>query len=291
MSDNSNEPANDTEAAIIAGRDSVDLETRITKLDLEHGSVHVGIDADGEIHVLADVHKFDDARRPAPLRRAGTAVLEELGSFTEYVNRYKTVDTVAWADAGSFGVTAVFNEHPEGQDLGDAGFRDNRAIYNCPRSHEWLEWTSKDGKAMGQAAFGDWIEHHLDDLAAPNAELPDFPQPTTLLEMARKLSINIGGTFKREINPTTGEGTLISKQEHGADSTKIPRAFLLKVPVFMNGTAYYVEARLRFALGEGGPSFTYLLHNRVAIERDAFGEVRAQVAKQCAIPVLAGKVG
>lgn len=278
-------------AAIEAAHAATKIADRIATIDGDNGVIHVGVDGDGNVSVLADVHSHDDARAPAPPRRKGSATLDELDSFVEYVTRYKNDDTVAWADAERFTVTAVFNEHPAGGELDNAGFRDNRAIYTCPRSQEWIDWTSLDGKALTQARFGDWIEQHLDDLAGPNPSLPDFPKPTEVLEMARKLSINIGGQYKREINPTTGEGTLISKQEHTQDSTKIPRAFLLKIPVFQGGTAYYVEARVRFVLGESGPAFTYLMHNRHLIERDAFGEVRTAVGARCAVPVLAGKVG
>jgi uncharacterized protein YfdQ (DUF2303 family) len=278
-------------AAITAALAATRITDRLATIEGDNGTIHVAVNGDGSVHVLEDVHRHDEARAQAPLRRKGVAQLDELDSYVEYVNRYKSADAVAWADADRFSVSTVFNEHPEGPELDGAGFRDHRAVYTCPRSQEWIDWTSKDSKPMGQVAFGDWIEQHLDDLAGPNAELPDFPRPTEVLEMARKLSINIGGTFKREINPTTGEGTLISKQEHSQDSTKIPRAFLLKIPVFMNGTAYYCEARVRFVLGEGGPQFTYTMHNRNAIERDAFGEVRSAVASRCSIPVLAGKPG
>lgn len=278
-------------AAIKASLAAASIEGRLKTIDAGNGPIFVALDGDGNPHVMTDVHELDAKRAPAPDRRKGVAQLDELDSFVDYVNRYKSDDAVAWADSERFTVSTVFNEHPPGPELDSAGYRDHRAVYACPRSQEWIDWTSKDGKPMSQIAFGDWIEQHLDDLAGPNATLPDFPKPTEVLEMARKLSINIGGTFKREINPTTGEGTLISKQEHSQDSTKIPRAFLLKIPVFMNGTAYYVEARVRFALGEQGPAFQYTMHNRLLIERDAFGEVRAAVASRCSIPVLAGKVG
>jgi uncharacterized protein YfdQ (DUF2303 family) len=281
----------DTSAAIDAALAATEITKRIATVEGDHGLIHVAVDGEGNVRVLQDVHDLDDERAPSPPRRKGTLQLDELDSYVEYVNRYKGEDAVAWADADRFAVTTVFNEHPPGSELQNAGFRDHRAIYTCPRSQEWIDWTSKDGKAMSQAAFGDWIEAHLDDLAGPNASLPDFPQPTQVLEMARKLSIITGSKYKREINPTTGEGTLVAQQEHTQESTKIPRAFLLKIPVFQGGTAYYVEARVRFALNDQGPSFTYLMHNRLLIERDAFGEVRAAVASRCSVPVLAGKVG
>jgi len=269
------------EHVINAAKAAVGAEGRIAVYKDVVPYVHEG----GRVHVAQDVLDAYEARRDVPLRRMGTTNLTELGSFVAFVNRYKhATQSIAFADVERFAVTAIFNAAPLGDDLGAAGWADHRAVYTCPRSPEWIAWTAVDGKAMGQEAFGDFIEQRLEDLA----EGDGYPKPAAVLEMARNLVIRQAGQFKRQINKTTGEGILISETAHGSETTPIHRAFLLGIRVFEGGDRHAVEARVRFAMNDGRPSFGVVLHRRAEIERDAFGDVRKVVGDSTELQVFAG---
>lgn len=241
------------------------------------------------LEVMRDVLEVLDARADAPLRRKGTQTLAELASFIEHVNRYKAtpLSSVVYADVETFALTAVYNDHVAGSASSLTGWRDHRAAYTCPRSPEWIAWTAQDGAELDQDQFADHIERHLESLI----EGKGYPAPTEVLQMARELTVLTEGTFQRSVNPTTGAGILVNKTEHKTGSTQIPRAFLLAIPVFDGGIRYQVEARMRFVLEAGRPVFSYALHRRIEIERDAFGALRSDVHEQTGLTVLAGKAG
>ncbi len=187
-------------------------------------------------------------------------------------NRFKDADSVVFADVVNTKLTAVLDYHRAGSDSG-ARWGEHRSIYDCPLSDQWELWIANDGKAMTQDQFGEFIDANMTDLASPEATEKDVAKPADVLLMARNLTVRTKGEFSRIINPTTGEGSLISKLENDTASTTIPRAFLLKLPVFENGTMYRVEARVRFQM-QNGPAD--LLVPPLPAERDRARRVRGR---------------
>lgn len=248
-----------------------------------------------EVRLAKDVLEALDARRPGPASREGTTQLTEVDSFIAYLKGWAVADrAVIYADTAALRLTAVLDEHPRGPT--DTAWRKHRAVYSCPRAAEWTAWTSAADRPMTQTAFGDWIEMRLEDLRkgrtvdaeGKEVEIAGSPAPTDMLTVARKLIIKTEGTFQRDINPTTGDSILVNKHETKGGSTQIPRAFWICIPCFEGGEAYQIECRLRFALVDGQPMFSFTLHRAKEIERDAFGEVRVKVATETGMLVLAG---
>lgn len=265
--------------AYAAGReDAVQAQVRDWK-----GIPYV-IKDDGSLTVADSMRRLYLEGEPQPIRRSGGAELHELDSFINFTNRYRTGNTMALADQRSVTVKVVFNPHPAGSDDSVAGWGDFFAVYVCPKSPEWLAWCSNDGKVMTQAAFADWLDLRYEELASKEG----FPRPAEMIEMARNLMVKTGGTYRRQINPTDGTGELIMKTEHSQESTKIHRAFALALRVFEGGAPYAVEARIQFRLVEGNAVFSYVMHRRAEVERDAFNDVRKAVEDRCKISVFAG---
>jgi len=234
------------------------------------------------VQLAKDVLDALDARCAGPQRRTGTTQLTEVDSFIAYLKRWGSERTVIYADTAQLKLTAVLDEHPAG--ACETAWRQHRAVYSCPRAAEWLAWTGQAERPLSQTAFGDWIETRLEDLVGADG----FPKPTEMLTIARQLHVKTKGEFRRDINPTNGDSILVNKTETTSDSTQIPRAFAIAIPCFEGGDRYQIQARLRFALTDGVPVFAFTLHRCKEIERDAFGEVRAKVAEQTQMLLLAG---
>jgi uncharacterized protein YfdQ (DUF2303 family) len=273
---------NDIQAAINAGKSIATVEDRIDWFGGGDDRVPVAIQ-DGRVVLQSDVLKAIEERRERPLRKRGTLTLTEVSSFIEAINRWSSDSSVIYADAGPFQFTAVLDENPATAHDGGADWRQDRIVYTCPRSSEWLAWTAVDGIEMPQAKLGDFLESRLEDLVAADG----CPKPLEMLEVARKLTIRTKGEFTRQIDPTTGNNVLVSKTENTSESTPIPRAFRLAIPVFDGGVRYEMEARVRLRV-EGAALFTIVLHRRKEIERDAFNAVRRGVADETKRLVLAG---
>lgn len=291
-------------ATIAALQHSASAEERVHVLELSDvdgntDSIPVATNTspDGRtrVEVLSEVLALVDRRAPNPRSRSGVVEIADLDSFTSYLARYKTNELVAFAEPKPPSITAIFDFHrashlfDEGKphfNEGTPGWLADRAIYACPTSRQWRTWTEAANKPWSQAAFGDLIEQNADDLHAWG---DGQASAAKMLEVARNLTISTVGKFARTIDPSTGTGTLTVVDEHDkATSTKIPKAFGLRIPVFEGEEhGWQIEARIRFAMLEGRPVFSFLLHNAERIFDEAFHVVQAEVAKVC--PVFAGR--
>ena len=273
----------DTAAAVEAGRELAAATLRTTSLvhPLDR-NIAIPLVTKGDSVAIASEALAELDARWARRPRTGSSALTEVDSFVAHIKRWGSEATVVYADNAAMSFVAVLDDHPA--DPRTTAARAHRATYACPRSNEWITWTALDSKAQSQTQFADFIESRLEDLTGAAG----YPTPVEVLQVGRSLNILTKGTFQREINPTNGDSILVCKTETDSGSTAIPRAFMLAIPVFDGGVRYQVEARVRFALVEGRPSFSFTLHRRSEIERDAFGEVRAKVAKETGRLVLAG---
>ena len=277
-------------AALEAGKQALTASERLIDIPFVADEIPMALTRNGEtLRPLTEVLQLHDERATAPRRRKGIASFTELASFIDHVNRFKDAHSVIFAETEEPKLVAVLDYH-EATAAGAPRWGQHRSVYSLPLSRAWKLWGEHDGQKMRQEVFAQFIEDHMDDLASPSGsgDDKDLPLPSELLTMARNLTINSKGTFSRSINPTTGEGALICKNENESTSTKIPRAFLLGIPVFEAGTRYAVQARLRLDMSGGAPLFSYALYRADEIKRDAFGEVRTMAAQRTELPVLAG---
>ena len=274
------------QAALDAGKQLAD----VSKLIGEVNGIPVALRNDGEnderIEVLDAVLDAADARAEKPRRLKGTSTHAELASFIAHANRFKDARSAVFADVAAVRLTAVYDYH---QAFGDPRWGEHRAVYACPLSRPWQLWNQNDGKKMQQEAFAQFIEDNLPDLVAPGVQDDkDLPMPADVLTMARNLIVRSEGEFQRSFDPVTGASTLVTKHDNKTESTKIPRAFLLGIPVFEAGMFYKVTARMRMEMSGGRAIFSYVLFQPEVIKRDAFGEVRQKVEEGTQLIVFAG---
>lgn len=282
----------DAQAIIDAALTNMAAHERLAEVE---GIPLVVLPAGTTATVLDSALKLADERAEAPRARRGQAVLTELPSFIDHVNRFKDLDSAIFADVEKVKLTAIFDYHRAGA-IADKGQRwgKHRSLYACPLSPQWQLWTKWNEQGMTQDAFAQLIDENLADLASPNLEAQpldaEMPSPAQVLTMVRQLSIRTKGEFTRKVDEVTGEFELVNKLEHESTNTKIYRAFLLRIPVFAgaDATFYRVEARIRFRLENGRPVFAFTLYRHDLVLQDAFGDVRAAVAKGTELPILAG---
>jgi hypothetical protein len=295
-SDDNDETPRDVEALLDAGEQLAGVEPRVFFVphpESPNNTVPVILSdtRDGSlvhrrVELAAPILAELDRRQPGPRRREGFFRFAEVESFMDYLTIYGNPST-SLVYASPSRIVGVIDEHPPGADpdgIMPGGWRLHRAEFAPPASLEWTAWCSFDGKAMAQEAFADFVEARLEDVRSE----ANFPPPAELLTMARDLTVRTRGTFQRSIDVTTGAGVLISRVDNEPSaSTIIPRAFVIGVPVYEMGEVYRVEARVRLNVNDSRASFTYTLHRRREIERDAFMGLRARIAT-AGFRVLAG---
>lgn len=274
---------NQTESAIIVGKEAAGAEPR--RFEVE-GIPMILVDDDQGAMVMSEAINLADLRAPGPRRRKGTSRHAELDSFCEYVNRFKCDDSVVWSDVEAMQLCAQLNYHPGGPKPDSTGWGDHRALYLCPPSPQWRKWSEMHDRTMNQVAFAEFIDENLHDLAGGKGT--EYPEPMTVLEMARKLQVHTKGTYKRTIHPTTGDHELVCTQETESSSTPIPRAFQIGIPVFEGGEVWSIEVRIMLRVRDGQALFTLQPHRMPDILREAFGEVRDKAETAVELPVFSG---
>lgn len=257
-----------------------------------------------------------DEYLPAPERRKGQAVHYSLDSLIDHVNRFKDKDSALFADpnykmredgelAKAPSITAVLDYHRQGAE-GAPRFGGHTSFYEFPLSDEWKDWAAQDGKVFGtQEEFAEFIESNIDNIyvyeQGSNEKVDEyidlvggkFASPTRLMELSRGLSITATASVKQKVNTNTGETTLQYVEEHdaggGAENVTIPNAFMIAIPVFLNGPVYSVIVRLRYRLRSGKVFWFYEMYRKDKVFDDAFHGACEDARTKTEIPLFVGK--
>lgn len=252
--------------------------------------------------------------RDEPTYRTGTAALLSLDSFIDHLNRFKDDGSAVFANDSreAPSLTAVIDYHPEGA-MHDVmpRFGKHRSTFAFPLSDEWKAWAATNGpdNAMGMVDFAAFLENRIIDVQFIDPvtdKLSDDVQrlidtlggfgtvasPNKLMELARGLQINENAIVQETVNLASGEGVVRFQTEHtdaGGAPLKVPSLFLICIPVFRNGPAYRIVARLRYRKRGPGVIFWYELWRTDRTFDHAFTEAVERVKAETSLPVMLGK--
>ncbi|MGJ8518069.1 DUF2303 family protein [Carnimonas bestiolae] len=215
-------------------------------------------------------------------RRISSAIdLIEVGSFIQYVNDYRATNngtkTIIKADVKTQQFTAILDYH---RDADKAGWCKHRAVYNCPQSRQWQQWSGKNCSKMNQATFAEFIENNQLDIDRHNDE---GPTAADMLEVSRNLSSTQKVEFKSSINLANGDVEFQYQQnsEGVSGSAKgtieVPKEFWVIIPVYEGDAAYPIKARLRYRISDGVLALWYELVEPEKILEDAFRHMLEQI--------------
>ncbi len=250
--------------------------------------------------------------RLEPRFRRGTATMLSLDSLIEHLNRFKDQDSVVFADddRAAPSITAVIDYHLAGPPgITPTRFGKHRSTFGFPVADEWKAWTAANKKEMAMVDFAAFLEERLPDILAlipgedslsediegmVNALGGDdiIATPTRLMELSRGLQVNEASTVREVVNLASGEGVVQWEATHN-DATgaplRVPKVFLIGIPVFRNGYLYRIAARLRYRARAGKITFWYELWRIDRTFDHAFKEALDRVKTETALPVLLGK--
>lgn len=219
---------------------------------------------------------------PSPARSKGTTEVFAADSFIALVNVLKSDATRLYCRATptpSF--TAVLNDDMDGR----PGWRDWRAVYNCPLSVEWAAWNGANGKAKNQVDFATFIEDNAPDIASPPAanmiEISRTLEAKKAVSFASGIRLDNGQTqftYEEDIKGTAGKGRL-----------EIPQSFTIGIPVLVGGPRYAVTAKLRYRISDKGAlTLWFDLERPHKVLEDAINEVKAFIVQGTELPVFNG---
>ena len=177
-----------------------------------------------------------------------TVKLSTTQSMLDYLERYKTIDTVLFA--GQTKITAVldyFAQDPTGLTPGMPAHCKHVAELILTPSEAWTKWTRADGVMMAQADFARLIDENRADISSPDA--------ATVLETV--LAFENVRTSKFKQVARTNSNAVDFEFSEGSNGTprqaKIPTQFYLTLPVFVGEAPVIIEAKLRWDFDKSEP--------------------------------------
>lgn len=249
---------------------------------IEYDCTHIAIP---EGWKLEDTEKSE----AAPRRKRGSVKLNDAESFIAYSQRHNnpevtTIYTEANYTDGKVSFTTIFNDH--GQN-GNAQWRDHTAMFTPIYSEEWKRWFTKNKQQFNQAEFAVFVEDNLKDFSTQEGS----PTGSQMLEMALNFEANQESRFKSAIRLQNGAVQLQFIETDDAQTmTKMQmfERFTLGMPVFWNGDAYALEARLRYRHREGKLTFWFELIRPDRVLEDATKTLINKIKTETEIPLFMG---
>jgi uncharacterized protein YfdQ (DUF2303 family) len=212
--------------------------------------------------------------------------VQALDSLVEYVNVFKTPNTMLFADLMANSITALIDYHGRDQKAQNVAHRVTMAL---PYSEEWKLWTSIDGKMMGQLEFARFLEENHPDIAQPNA--------AELIEMARDLHAARNIKFTKVVrtdsdneNFTAEDTTTLGSRSSGG-GIELPRQFTVRIPVYFGEEAIDMSAFLRWKVGDEGMQLGIKLWRPEHVRQAMFKQIVVGAAEQTTLTAVFGKAG
>lgn len=260
-----------------------------------------------------------------PIQRKGTANMTTLQSVIAWALRFKGEGSVLFAknDDKAPSLTCIADYHLAGAATIDSDFGDptarhcnHRATYAFPLSTKWKDWMEVSGTAMSGVEMGIFLEDHILDVIDPQIQLTNpmaSTEPLTeadarlidiarrldgsygngaqLLGMAKSFTVNETADYMVAHNSTTGEATVQVKSEHldgMGQPIRVPKLFLIAIPVFENGPAYRLPVRFQYRKVGGTVKFILTIHDPKHAKDHAFDEAVIHAATETDLPLMMG---
>jgi uncharacterized protein YfdQ (DUF2303 family) len=219
---------------------------------------------------------------PRPLRIEQNLMLHDADSFIAYLNEYSTQGVShVFFNVEDEAFLAILDYH-EKKDT--AGWCEHMATFKTRRSVEFQTWMNQNRKQMTQVDFARFLEENLPDIVEPAS--------ADLLEVALTFEAKKSVEFSSGVRLANGQIQFqydeVVRGTAQKGSIEIPEQFVLGIAIHVGGPAYRVPVRLRWRLQEGKVVFWYEVVRPHRFIEDALKEIRERVAKETAIPILAG---
>lgn len=213
--------------------------------------------------------------------------IQTTDSLVEYVNRYKTENTLIFADITTDTIVAQIDYHtPEDGVSAEARHVAHRATLTLSKSIEWQEWTRISGRLMEQLEFARFVEENAADIRAPDG--------ASLLESIRDLQAHRKVNFSKAVR-TSSENETFEYSEETTAKTKqggieIPTKFKLGIPVYFGEADKELFAFLRWKLGDGTLTLGIQLHRPEHVRQAVFQAIVTDIAGRTECPAVFGKI-
>lgn len=153
---------------------------------------------------------------------------------------------------------------------------------------EWKRWVGRNKQNFSQTDFATWLEDNLSDIATVSG----MPSGADILQMALAFEANAEKRLRSKINLQNGGVQFEFVEDEDKDTrTKMQvfQRFTLGLPVFDgSGSAYPLEARLKYREREGKVTFWYELIRPDRVFKSAVTDELTRIKEATGFPVISG---
>lgn len=196
----------------------------------------------------------------APRRIKQTVLLSDVGSFVDYVNRFKTEHTLIFAQIAESSATfeAVIDYH---ESIGAPDYCQHRARFTTVPTPEWATWLKANRLPMNQVEFATWLEDNLSLFVQPidpatGKPAKDVPSGAELLELVQTLHGHQNARFNTSLRLHNGaysvnyDEDVDVKGQVGGGTIELPKSICGGFPIFQGGDPFEIPARLKVRVTE-----------------------------------------
>lgn len=222
-----------------------------------------------------------------PVRKEAAVTITDVQSFIAYLARFALPHTAIFCTLTSEGghFAAIIDYH-EKQD-GKANRGRHRCTLEMRHTPEWEMWRRFNDKPLSQLEMAHFLEDNRLDIVDPEA--------AQIIEIAKTFEATQGVQFKSALRLQNGDRQLAYDVTTGAKAgqkgdLQIPEKITMKLPVFMNGPAYMLEAWFRYTIDGGALKLRYQLIRPHKLIELALLEARNAIQSETKITVMSGSV-
>lgn len=192
-----------------------------------------------------DVDKQSDLME-RPKRNTLTISFKDLDSFCNYVRDHATEDSSLYLQPNikklEFSALACIDDCKRNL----PNWRQEKVTYIPETSLEWEEWTKNNKEKMRQEEFALFLEEHLCDIVD---DTNGKTTALTLLQAVTNLYEVRNVTYGRTVSLSNGMASFEFREEDGQKGQiQVPTEFVVGIPVFEDGPAYTIRAKLRYRI-------------------------------------------
>lgn len=230
-------------------------------------------------YIVKEITLPSNLKPPLPKYIKEGVEVQTKDSLVEYVERFKTDNTMIFADIDKDRIVAVIDYHSA---AGVAAIASHRAVLDLPRSQQWKMWCGVEGQMYRQADFAKFIEENSEDIISPAG--------ANLLEMVLDLEKSKSIRVVRKMR-TAGSDDGASGSTVEVNGTELPSVFLLSIPVYFGEVPVQIKAFTRDALSNDKIiTIGFKLGRTEMIRQAEFLRISREIAEDTGVPMIAGAI-
>lgn len=209
--------------------------------------------------------------QPTPRRLEQTVNVLTPDALIDYIKLFGEKDrSIVFADKPNSTFTAILDYHTAPN---APSWNKHRAVCTLVHTPAWNEWNEKDGVAMNQTAFSEFLEEHIPDIVNPDG--------ATLVELARTFEAKKIVQFKSHQRAQDGSVAFMFDEDvqgsHKAGTVKVPATFDLNIAPYEGAAQVRMSARLKYRLNGANLSLSFDLVRPQDVIDVAFAQFYAHI--------------